>query len=1028
MLVTPQYKLERISLLLAALVAVAVFFGITDTASGQTSDETLAALQEQGMREGWTFTVGQTPVSDNSIDELCGLVVPEDWWVGAPLGDTTPRLGLPTAYDWRDSGGCPPVRNQGSCGSCWAFATVGPLECNILIHDGVEVDLSEQWLVSCNQSGYGCGGGWWAHDYHEWRTDSCGGTGAVLEADFPYAASNLPCNCPYDHPYTIDDWAYVGSSGGIPSTAAIKQAIMDYGPVSVAVCVTSAFQGYNNGIFNACSGGQVNHGVVLVGWDDSQGTNGVWILRNSWGPYWGESGYMRIEYGCSSIGYAACYVQYSSAGGPSLEVTPASHNFGSINIGGNSTQSFTVKNVGLETLSGSASGLSAPFSFVGDTSYTLNPGQSDTITVRFAPTVQGSFNDNIQFTGGGGATRSVSGSGIGGGAGNNCADAPSISDGTYIISNVGAGTDDTASCGGGGTSDVWWRYVAPHAGVVDIHTCWSDFDTVLSVYNTCGGTELACNDDYPGCGTGGSRVSLAVSPGQVLRIRVAGCAGQTGDVMLSIVTSVPSRTISGRMTTAAGDPVAGVTLTGLPGEPVTNANGEYTATVDYGFIGTATPWKTGYLFQPANRSYINVTSNQSNQDYQATPPNFTISGNVTDQFGDPVRGVTINGLPGNPVTGAGGNYQATVPLGFSGTATPSMSGSTFMPTSRIYSYVTSDMPSQDYFATLPTGYLRVTIDPAGALDDGAAWRVDGGSWHDSDATVEVTVGQHTVSYTSIPEWTGPGDEQVSIIQGQTVPLIGTYTQQAYKLDIVTEPSAAGQVSAAPMANSQGEYVQDAVVTLLATPEPGFRVLGWSGADEGPASGQLINTVTMTCDRMVIVEFAVEPFAMFQLSTAVTGGEGWIAPGHGSHSAGSIVTLTATPASGYRIMEWSGTDDDSSTDVKNTVTMNNSKIVTVEFEPWPDCNADGTPDAVNIADLISTDCNGNGIPDECEPDTDGDGTIDDCDASFDLMAIDPTSISQIPSISTCGMGMVQMLALTLVGLGFLRRGSGNMRCF
>ena len=1004
MVATSQYKQERIALLLAALVAVAAFLGITDTASGQTSDETLAALQEQGLQEGWTFTVGQTPVSDKSIDELCGLVVPEDWWVGAPLGGTTPRLGLPTAFDWRDSGGCPPVRNQSSCGSCWAFATVGPLECNILIHDGIEVDLSEQWLVSCNQSGYGCGGGWWAHDYHEWRTDSCGGTGAVLEADFPYAAGDLPCNCPYDHPYTIEDWAYVGGSSSIPSTAAIKQAIMDYGPISVAVCVTSTFQNYTGNVFNACSSGQVNHGVVLVGWDDSQGTNGVWFLRNSWGAGWGEGGYMRIEYGCSSIGYAACYVQYSGAGGPGLEVTPASLNFGDVNIGENSTRVFTVKNVGTETLSGSASGLSAPFSFVGGTSYTLNPGQSVTITVRFAPTVQGSFDDSVQFTGGGGATRNVSGSGSGGGAGNTCADAPSISDGTYITSNVGAGTDDTASCGGGGTADVWWRYVAPRAGVVDIHTCWSDFDTVLSVYDTCDGTELACNDDYPGCGTGGSRVSLDVSPGQVLRIRVAGCAGQTGNVMLSIITSVPSQSISGRVTTTESDPVAGVTLTGLPGEPVTNANGEYAATVDYGFIGTATPWKTGYLFQPANRTYINVTSNQLNQDYQATPPNFAISGSVTDQFGDPVSGVTINGLPGSPVTTAGGNYHVTVPLGFSGTATPSMLGSAFTPTSRSYSYVTSDMPSEDYSAMQPTGYLQVGLEPVGALDDGAAWQVDGGSWHDCGDAIAVTAGRHTVSYANIPEWTSPGDEQVSIIQGQTFQLIGTYTQQTYKLDIIAEPSAAGQVSVAPTPDGLGKYVQDTVVTLLATPEPGFRVLGWSGADEGPASGQLTNTVTMTSNRMVIVEFAVEPFAMFPLSTAVAGGEGWISPGHGSHPAGSIVTLTATPASGYRIMEWSGTDDDSSTDSKNTVTMNYSKIVTVEFAPWSDCN-------------------GNGIPDECEPDTDGDGTIDDCDASIDLMLGDATGISQIPSVSMCGMGVVQMLALTLVGLGFLKCRSG-----
>ncbi|KPJ49229.1 hypothetical protein AMJ40_05965 [candidate division TA06 bacterium DG_26] len=131
-----------------------------------------------------------------------------------------------------------------------------------------------------------------------------------MEADFPYVASNAPCNCPYPHEYLIDDWAYIGGQYSIPSVDAMKQAIIDYGPISVAVYANSAMQAYTGGVFNGCGGGQVNHAVTLVGWDDSQGTSGIWIMRNSWGPGWGEGGYMRIPYGCSSIGYAACYVVY----------------------------------------------------------------------------------------------------------------------------------------------------------------------------------------------------------------------------------------------------------------------------------------------------------------------------------------------------------------------------------------------------------------------------------------------------------------------------------------------------------------------------------------------------------------------------------------------------------------------------------------------------------------------------------------------------------------------------------------------
>jgi inhibitor of cysteine peptidase len=82
-----------------------------------------------------------------------------------PVADQ-PLLGLPTAYNLCTAVGCTPVKDQGSCGSCWAFSTAGALESRIQIQDGVVKDLSEQYLVSCNTDGWSCRGGWWAHDYH----------------------------------------------------------------------------------------------------------------------------------------------------------------------------------------------------------------------------------------------------------------------------------------------------------------------------------------------------------------------------------------------------------------------------------------------------------------------------------------------------------------------------------------------------------------------------------------------------------------------------------------------------------------------------------------------------------------------------------------------------------------------------------------------------------------------------------------------------------------------------------------------
>jgi C1A family cysteine protease/predicted secreted protein len=233
----------------------------------------------------------------------------------SPPGLSATRLGLPVAYNWCDQGGCTSVKDQGDCGSCWAFGTVGPLESNIKTQDGIEKDLSEQYLLSCNTDAWSCRGGWWAHDYH-WNKPSEPEAGAVYETAFPYVARDDPCKPSLTHHEKIDSWTYVGPEEGVPSVAAIKQAILDHGPVSVAVCVGPSFESYSSGVFetNEYCNGDVNHAVVLVGWDDNQGTNGIWYLKNSWGASWGESGYMRIGYGISNVGYSANYIVYSGSG------------------------------------------------------------------------------------------------------------------------------------------------------------------------------------------------------------------------------------------------------------------------------------------------------------------------------------------------------------------------------------------------------------------------------------------------------------------------------------------------------------------------------------------------------------------------------------------------------------------------------------------------------------------------------------------------------------------------------------------
>ncbi|MEW5922886.1 MAG: C1 family peptidase [Candidatus Zixiibacteriota bacterium] len=267
-------------------------------------------LQKRAMEEGWTFSVGLNSATQYSLDQLCGFEVPPDWREMASFDLCLPKGSLPVSFDWRDSAALTPIRDQGGCGSCWAFSTTGPLESAIKREFGIYVDLSEQWLIDCNTHMWGCYGGYYAHDYHMWKVGKCGHYGAVPEEDFPYLEEEGYCNGEHTHPYIIHDWSYIGDDLFNPSIEAMKQAILDYGPICAGIFVNDPFRAYTGGVFNACNDSIINHTINIVGWDDTQGTNGIWIIRNSWGTDWGEDGYMRIEYGCSYVGQSPNYVEF----------------------------------------------------------------------------------------------------------------------------------------------------------------------------------------------------------------------------------------------------------------------------------------------------------------------------------------------------------------------------------------------------------------------------------------------------------------------------------------------------------------------------------------------------------------------------------------------------------------------------------------------------------------------------------------------------------------------------------------------
>lgn len=230
--------------------------------------------------------------------------------------------GFPESYNVCDNHWCPPVRDQARCGSCWAFATTGVTEAaiyNALVGQfgttQAFMDAAEQFLVSCNTKNWGCHGGHWAYMFWEdLPVAEEEPVGLVPEWDFPYKAQELPCELPYQHEHALSGWHYIlGCDINLtPTVNQVKQAILDYGVVGTAMCVNSAFVDYpyhyKDDVFIGPYCYNSNHVVLILGWDDNKG-GGSWLIQNSWGENWGNSGRVWIPYGkadtqyCSTVAY-----------------------------------------------------------------------------------------------------------------------------------------------------------------------------------------------------------------------------------------------------------------------------------------------------------------------------------------------------------------------------------------------------------------------------------------------------------------------------------------------------------------------------------------------------------------------------------------------------------------------------------------------------------------------------------------------------------------------------------------------------
>jgi cathepsin L len=202
-----------------------------------------------------------------------------------------PAGPLPPSVDWRTKGVVSPVKDQGSCGSCWAFATTQTVESYVALKTGKAPPiLSTQDVVSCAPNPNHCGGdGGCAGATAEVGLTYIATAGQALEKDYPYRAVTGSCQ---SKPRT----KYISGWKDLPTNnyTALVYGLAEIGPMAVSVDAGS-WSFYSGGIFNGCSLNDIDldHAVQAVGYGTENGKD-YWIVRNSWGSGWGERGFIRL--------------------------------------------------------------------------------------------------------------------------------------------------------------------------------------------------------------------------------------------------------------------------------------------------------------------------------------------------------------------------------------------------------------------------------------------------------------------------------------------------------------------------------------------------------------------------------------------------------------------------------------------------------------------------------------------------------------------------------------------------------------
>jgi len=255
-----------------------------------------------GNRQNHTYTMAMNAMGDMTLAEYkatkLGYKRINRSHLRAKNAPAPSKVEAPAKVDWRGKA-VTPIKDQGQCGSCWAFSTTGSTEGAFAIATGQLVSLSEQQLVDCSgaEGNQGCNGGLMDQAF-QYIIDN---GGITTEKAYPYTAEDGTCNTDVTPAVAITGFSDVTSGDEDALAAAVA-----LGPVSVAIEADQAcFQFYSGGVLSDPScGTQLDHGVLAVGYDTTA-SQPYWIVKNSWGTSWGMSGYVLIAKGSDECGIAS---------------------------------------------------------------------------------------------------------------------------------------------------------------------------------------------------------------------------------------------------------------------------------------------------------------------------------------------------------------------------------------------------------------------------------------------------------------------------------------------------------------------------------------------------------------------------------------------------------------------------------------------------------------------------------------------------------------------------------------------------